>query len=61
MRSPGRVVSSEDLLEQAWDENTDPFTHVVRVTMMTLRKKIGDPPLIHTVRGSGYRIGTARA
>jgi DNA-binding response OmpR family regulator len=58
MRANGRVVSSEDLLEQAWDENADPFTQVVRVTMMTLRKKLGDPPLIHTVRRAGYRIGT---
>ena len=39
-----------------WDENADPFTTTVRVTMMTLRRKLGDPPLIETVVGSGYRI-----
>jgi DNA-binding response OmpR family regulator len=59
LRHAGRVVSSEELLEQAWDENADPFTHVVRVTVMTLRRKLGDPPVIETVRGAGYRIGQA--
>jgi len=52
----GTVVSSEELLERVWDENADPFTTTVRVTMMTLRKKLGDPPLIHTVVGAGYRL-----
>jgi len=52
----GAVVSSEELLERVWDENADPFTTTVRVTMMTLRKKLGDPPLIHTVVGAGYRL-----
>jgi DNA-binding response OmpR family regulator len=52
----GAVVSQEDLLERVWDENADPFTNAVRVTLMTLRKKLGDPPLIETVRGVGYRI-----
>jgi DNA-binding response OmpR family regulator len=52
----GRVVSTEELLEKVWDENTDPFTNVVRMTVMTLRKKLGDPPLIETVAGVGYRI-----
>lgn len=52
----GRVVSAEELLEKVWDENTDPFTNVVRMTVMTLRKKLGDPPLIETVAGVGYRI-----
>jgi DNA-binding response OmpR family regulator len=56
MRCAGATVSTEQLLEKAWDENIDPFTHVVRVTMMTLRRKLGDPPLIETVPGSGYRI-----
>jgi DNA-binding response OmpR family regulator len=56
MRSAGTVVSAEQLLEKAWDENTDPFTNVVRVTVMTLRRKLGDPPVITTVPGSGYRI-----
>jgi len=52
----GAVVSSEELLERVWDENADPFTTTVRVTMMTLRKKLGDPQLIHTVVGAGYRL-----
>jgi DNA-binding response OmpR family regulator len=52
----GSVVSSEDLLERVWDENADPFTTTVRVTMMTLRRKLGEPPIIATVVGSGYRI-----
>lgn len=56
MRADGAVVSAEQLLEKAWDENTDPFTNVVRVTVMTLRRKLGEPPVIITVPGSGYRI-----
>ncbi len=52
----GGVVSSEELLERVWDEFADPFTTTVRVTMMTLRKKLADPPLIETVVGSGYRV-----
>ena len=50
------VVSSEELLERVWDANADPFTTTVRVTMMTLRKKLGEPPLIETVVGAGYRL-----
>jgi DNA-binding response OmpR family regulator len=56
LRDPGTVVSAEDLLERAWDEHIDPFTNVVRVTMMKLRRKLGDPPIIETVPGVGYRI-----
>ena len=56
LRADGTVVSAEQLLEKAWDENIDPFTHVVRVTMVTLRRKLGDPPPIETVPGAGYRI-----
>jgi DNA-binding response OmpR family regulator len=56
LQADGRVVSSEELLERVWDEHADPFTTVVRVTMGTLRKKLGDPPIIHTVVGKGYRI-----
>src|SRR5580704_16708000 len=52
----GAVVSPETLLDQVWDEHVDPFTNVVRVTVMTLRKKLGAPPLIETVIGAGYRI-----
>ncbi|MBO4165051.1 MULTISPECIES: response regulator transcription factor [Micromonospora] len=57
MRAAGRVVSAEDLLEQAWDEHTDPFTNTVRTTVMTLRRKLGDPPVIHTLPRVGYRLG----
>jgi DNA-binding response OmpR family regulator len=56
LRANGSIVSSEQLLEKAWDENSDPFTHVVRVTVMTLRRKLGDPSPIETVHGAGYRI-----
>jgi DNA-binding response OmpR family regulator len=56
IKARGGVVSSEELLERVWDANTDPFTTTVRVTMMTLRRKLGDPPLIETVVGVGYRI-----
>jgi DNA-binding response OmpR family regulator len=52
----GGVISSEELLERVWDANADPFTTTVRVTVMTLRKKLGDPPLIETVVGAGYRV-----
>jgi DNA-binding response OmpR family regulator len=52
----GRVVSAEELLERVWDENVDPFSNVVRVIIMTLRRKLGDPPLIETIKGVGYRI-----
>jgi DNA-binding response OmpR family regulator len=55
----GVVVSSEELLERVWDEHADPFTTTVRVTMMTLRRKLGEPPIIETVVGSGYRIDPA--
>ena len=56
LRVDGTVVSAEDLLERAWDEHIDPFTNVVRVTMMKLRRKLGDPQLIETVPGVGYRL-----
>jgi DNA-binding response OmpR family regulator len=56
LRAAGGVVSAEDLLERAWDEHIDPFTNVVRVTMMKLRRKLGDPQLIETLPGAGYRI-----
>jgi len=49
-------VSTEHLLEKVWDENIDPFTNVVRVTMMKLRRKLGDPPIVETVASVGYRI-----
>jgi len=52
----GAVVSSEELLERVWDEFADPATTTVRVTVMTLRKKLGDPPVVETVVGAGYRV-----
>lgn len=52
----GGVVSAEQLLEKAWDEHVDPFTGVVRFIIMTVRRKLGDPPVIETVPGVGYRI-----
>jgi two-component system, OmpR family, response regulator VanR len=52
----GAVVSAEELLERVWDENADPFTNTVRMVVMTLRRKLGDPPVIHTVQGAGYRV-----
>jgi len=58
MSANGSVVSSEELLERVWDENADPFTTTVRVTVMTLRKKLGDPGIIETVVGSGYRVSS---
>jgi DNA-binding response OmpR family regulator len=57
MQADGAIVSAEDLLEKAWDENADPFTNAVRVAVMTLRKKLGDPPVVHTVPRVGYRFG----
>lgn len=56
MRAEGGVVSAEQLLEKAWDEHTDPFTGVVRFTIMMVRRKLGAPPLIETLPGVGYRI-----
>ncbi|WP_436500330.1 response regulator transcription factor [Actinokineospora sp. HUAS TT18] len=56
MRARGAVVTAEDLLERAWDEQVDPFTNSVRVTVMTLRRKLGDPPVVATVPGAGYRM-----
>jgi DNA-binding response OmpR family regulator len=53
----GRPVSAEELLDRVWDQATDPFTTTVKATVNRLRAKLGDPPLIETVRESGYRIG----
>lgn len=52
----GGVISAEELLERAWDENADPFTNAVRITVSSLRKRLGEPMLIETVPGVGYRI-----
>jgi two-component system, OmpR family, response regulator VanR len=54
----GGVVSAEELLERAWDENADPFTNAVRITVSALRKRLGEPWIIATVAGVGYRIST---
>jgi two-component system, OmpR family, response regulator VanR len=56
MAAEGAVVGPDELLEKVWDEGTDPFTNTVRMTVMTLRRKLGDPPVVHTVRGAGYRV-----
>ncbi|NUT10095.1 MAG: response regulator transcription factor [Nonomuraea sp.] len=56
---PGLVISAEELLERAWDEAADPFSSAVKHTMHRLRAKLGDPPVIETVREAGYRIGPA--
>ena len=57
LSSRDRAVSAEELLERVWDEYTDPFTTAVKTTIRRLRAKLGDPPIIHTVREAGYRIG----
>ena len=56
LRADGGALSAEQLLEKAWDEHIDPFTGVVRFTVMMLRRKLGQPPVIQTVPGVGYRI-----
>jgi DNA-binding response OmpR family regulator len=52
----GAAMSPEELLARGWDEAADPFSNVVKVTISRLRRKLGDPPLIETVPGAGYRI-----
>src|SRR5215472_14551923 len=56
MAAQGATVSAEELLERVWDEHTDPFTNVVRMTIMTLRRKLGEPQVVQTVIGVGYRM-----
>jgi DNA-binding response OmpR family regulator len=56
MSADGATISAEELLQRAWDENADPFTSVVRMTIMTLRRKLGEPQVVETVIGSGYRM-----
>jgi DNA-binding response OmpR family regulator len=56
LRAEGAVVSAERLLEKVWDENMDPFTTIVRVTISAVRRKLGEPQVIETVTGVGYRI-----
>lgn len=56
LAADGQVVTTEGLLERVWDENVDPFTNTVRMVLVTLRRKLGEPAVIQTVRGAGYRI-----
>jgi len=56
MVADGATVSAEELLERVWDEQIDPFTNVVRMTIMTLRRKLGEPAVLETVIGVGYRM-----
>jgi DNA-binding response OmpR family regulator len=56
MAADGALVSAEELLEHVWDAHADPFSNIVSVTMTRLRRKLGDPPLIETVVGKGYRM-----
>ncbi len=58
MKAEGGVLSAETLLERAWDANADPFTNTIRVTISTLRKRLGEPWVIQTVTGAGYRFGS---
>ncbi|MGY0237040.1 response regulator transcription factor [Longispora urticae] len=57
LAASGRLVSAEELLERVWDEAADPFTTAVKTTVRRLRAKLGEPPVIHTVREGGYRVG----
>jgi DNA-binding response OmpR family regulator len=56
MEAGGAVVSNDELVARVWDENADPFTNSVRMTVLRLRRKLGSPPLVETVKGAGYRV-----
>ena len=56
MAADGGVVSNDELVERVWDENADPFTNSVRMTVLRLRRKLGEPPVVETVKGAGYRV-----
>ena len=56
LAAQGRVVSAEELLARVWDENADPFTRTVKITVSRLRAKLGEPPVVETVAKAGYRI-----
>src|SRR6516225_9885242 len=58
MRAEHAILSAEDLFAQVWDENADPFTNTVHVTISRLRRKLGEPPAIETIPNVGYRITT---
>ncbi|MEA2400984.1 MAG: hypothetical protein QOK00_1387, partial [Thermoleophilaceae bacterium] len=49
-------LSNDELVRRVWDENADPFTNSVRMTVLRLRRRLGTPPVIKTVKGAGYRI-----
>jgi DNA-binding response OmpR family regulator len=59
LAADGRAVSAEELLERVWDEMADPFTTAVKTVIKRLRVKLGDPPVIRTIREGGYQIGAA--
>lgn len=61
MKNPGEVISAEELLARAWDENANPWTNSVKVTISVLRRKLGDPEIIHTHPGFGYSVGDSSA
>jgi len=56
LSDPGAVLSAETLMARVWDDRLDPFSNIVRVTILTLRRKLGDPPVIETLTGAGYRL-----
>jgi two-component system, OmpR family, response regulator VanR len=56
MAAEGAVLSNDELVGRVWDENADPFTNSVRMTVLRLRRKLGSPPVIETVKGAGYRV-----
>ena len=56
MSADGAVLSNDELVRRVWDENADPFTNSVRMTVLRVRRKLGEPQVIETVKGSGYRI-----
>lgn len=58
LTADGAVVSAETLLDKVWDEHANPFTNAVRITVGTLRRKLGEPPIVQTITGAGYRIDT---
>ncbi len=56
MAAGGGVVSNEELVQRVWDENADPWTNSVRMSVLRLRRKLGEPAVVHTVKGAGYRV-----
>jgi two-component system response regulator VanR len=56
MAAGGAVVSNDELVQRVWDENADPWTNSVRMSVLRLRRKLGEPPVVHTVKGAGYRV-----